>query len=33
MLRTVIKEAQQNLGIYGSIVEAGLIRVGDSIEG
>ena len=33
MLRTVIKEAQQNLGIYGSIVETGLIRVGDSIEG
>jgi uncharacterized protein YcbX len=33
MLRTVIKEAQQNLDIYGLIVETGLICVGDSIEG
>jgi hypothetical protein len=33
MLRYVIKEAEQNLGIYGSIIDGGLISVGDSVEG
>jgi uncharacterized protein YcbX len=32
MLRSVIKEAEQNLGIYGSILDEGLISVGDTVE-
>lgn len=33
MLRSVVKEAEQNLGIYGSIIDEGLISVGDNVEG
>ena len=32
MLRAVIKEAEQNLGVYGSILEEGVISVGDSVD-
>lgn len=32
MLRTIVKEAEQNLGIYGSIVAEGVIRVGDPLK-
>lgn len=32
MLRTVIKEAEQNLGIYGSILADGVITIGDPVE-
>lgn len=32
MLRTVIKEAEQNLGIYGSILADGMLHVGDQVE-
>lgn len=31
MLRTVVKEAEQNLGIYGAITKSGKIAVGDDI--
>jgi|TARA_B110000211_G_scaffold117742_1_gene136367 uncharacterized protein YcbX len=31
MLRTIVKEADQNLGIYGSIKNEGVLRVGDSV--
>jgi uncharacterized protein YcbX len=32
MLRTVIKEAEQNLGIYGSILADGVIHIGDQVK-
>jgi uncharacterized protein YcbX len=31
MLRTIVKDADQNLGIYGSIRHPGVLRVGDAI--
>lgn len=31
MLRTIVKEADQNLGIYGNIVERGTLSVGDTV--
>ncbi|TVP87206.1 MAG: MOSC domain-containing protein [Pseudomonadaceae bacterium] len=31
ILRSIVRAAQQNLGIYGSIQGAGLIRVGDEV--
>lgn len=31
MLRTIVKQASQNLGVYGVIAEAGVIRVGDEV--
>ncbi|WP_289283966.1 MULTISPECIES: MOSC N-terminal beta barrel domain-containing protein [unclassified Methylophaga] len=31
MLRTIVKQADQNLGVYGAIAEAGVIRVGDEV--
>lgn len=31
MLRTVIKEADQNLGIYGNITHQGILTVGDTV--
>ncbi|MFP6843674.1 MAG: MOSC domain-containing protein [Thalassolituus sp.] len=31
MLRTIVKEADQNLGIYGSIKQEGTLRVGDAV--
>lgn len=32
ILRTIVKDADQNLGIYASVVSAGEIRVGDLVE-
>ncbi|MBI1422134.1 MAG: MOSC domain-containing protein [Gammaproteobacteria bacterium] len=31
MLRTIVKDADQNLGIYGSIRQPGVLRVGDTV--
>ncbi len=31
MLRTIVKDADQNLGIYGSIQQAGVLSVGDAV--
>jgi len=31
MLRTIVKDAEQNLGIYGKILEEGTISVGDKV--
>ena len=31
-MRNLVKEADGNLGIYGSILEPGEIRVGDPVE-
>ena len=31
MLRTIVKEADQNLGIYGRIKQEGMLRVGDAV--
>ncbi|WP_411826072.1 MOSC domain-containing protein [Luteolibacter sp. AS25] len=31
MLRTIVKEAEQNLGIYGNILERGVVTVGDEV--
>ena len=31
MLRTVVKHAEQNVGVYGSITAAGEVRVGDAV--
>lgn len=31
MLRTIVRQAAQNLGIYGALREAGTIRVGDPV--
>ena len=31
MLRTIVREADQNLGIYGSIPGEGILRVGDAV--
>jgi hypothetical protein len=30
ILRTVVKEAAQNVGVYGMIAEAGALQVGDA---
>jgi uncharacterized protein YcbX len=32
ILRTIVKDADQNLGIYASVVTAGEVRVGDVVE-
>lgn len=32
ILRTIVKDADQNLGIYGSVTSTGEIRVGDLVE-
>jgi uncharacterized protein YcbX len=32
ILRTIVRDADQNLGIYASVVTAGVIRVGDPVE-
>lgn len=32
VLRTIVRDAMQNLGIYGSVVAAGTIHVGDVVE-
>jgi uncharacterized protein YcbX len=32
LMRTVVREANQNIGVYGRIERAGRIRVGDSVE-
>lgn len=32
MLRTVVKEAEQNLGIYGNILSESIVRVGDPVN-
>ena len=32
ILRTIVKDADQNLGIYASVVTAGDVRVGDAVE-
>jgi len=31
MLRTIVKEANQNLGIYGNITKQGILSVGDTV--
>jgi hypothetical protein len=31
MLRTIVKQADQNLGVYGAIAEGGVIHVGDEV--
>ena len=32
ILRSIVKDADQNLGIYASVVTAGDVRVGDVVE-
>ncbi len=32
MLRTIVREGDQNLGVYGGVLEAGLMRVGDEVR-
>jgi uncharacterized protein YcbX len=32
VLRTIVKDADQNLGIYASVTTTGEIRVGDLVE-
>jgi hypothetical protein len=32
ILRTIVKDADQNLGIYASVTAIGEIRVGDLVE-
>lgn len=32
LLRSIVREADQNLGIYGNIQNAGLINVGDEVR-
>jgi uncharacterized protein YcbX len=32
VLRTIVKEAQQNLGVYGNVTSAGRVMVGDRVE-
>ena len=32
ILRSIVKDADQNLGIYASVIEAGEVRVGDVVE-
>ena len=32
ILRSIVKEADQNLGIYASVATAGEVRVGDPVE-
>jgi uncharacterized protein YcbX len=32
VLRTIVKEAQQNLGVYASVASAGRVAVGDRVE-
>ena len=32
VLRTIVKETNQNVGIYASVVSEGIIEVGDSVE-
>ena len=31
VLRTIVREAEQNLGVYGDILEEGKVRVGDAV--
>jgi hypothetical protein len=32
LMRSVVRHANQNLGVYASVAEAGAVRVGDAIE-
>jgi MOSC domain-containing protein YiiM len=32
ILRTIVREADQCLGFYASVVEAGNVRLGESVE-
>jgi MOSC domain-containing protein len=32
ILRSIVKDADQNLGIYASVIAAGEVRIGDSVE-
>jgi uncharacterized protein YcbX len=32
ILRTIVRDADQNLGVYASVVVAGDVRVGDTVE-
>ena len=32
ILRTIVKDAEQNLGVYASVATAGEVRVGDVVE-
>jgi uncharacterized protein YcbX len=32
ILRTIVRDADQNLGIYASVVKSGEIRIGDLVE-
>ena len=32
VLRTIVSQAEQNLGVYASVIEAGEVRLGDVLE-
>jgi uncharacterized protein YcbX len=32
ILRSIVRDADQNLGIYASVIGPGEVRVGDSVE-
>ena len=32
ILRSIVKDANQNLGVYASVITAGEVRVGDVVE-
>lgn len=32
ILKTIVKEANQNLGVYASVIKAGEVRIGDVVE-
>jgi hypothetical protein len=32
VLRTIVRESEQNVGLYASVVEGGRVRVGDPVE-
>ena len=32
VLRTIVKEAQQNLGVYANVIKSGQVSEGDRVE-
>jgi hypothetical protein len=32
VLRTIVRDANQNLGVYATVAETGLVNVGDTVE-
>jgi hypothetical protein len=32
ILRTIVRDADQNLGVYASVVKAGEVKIGDLVE-